>query len=119
MLLLSLFSSLPFFSFLYGDAALLRLHSFPTRRSSDLSILVLIQRSHSIPGAMCFTATSSSSSATVTELTEQKWQSRSEEHTSELQSRQYLVCRLLLEKKNATLHDETEFTPAPCMPACV
>src|SRR3712207_6930540 len=33
---------------------------------------------------------------------------RSEEHTSELQSRQYLVCRLLLEKKittsNATLN---------------
>src|SRR3712207_7967130 len=27
-------------------------------------------------------------------------QLRSEEHTSELQSRQYLVCRLLLEKKN-------------------
>src|SRR3712207_8019457 len=30
---------------------------------------------------------------------------RSEEHTSELQSRQYLVCRLLLEKKkNSLLH---------------
>src|SRR3712207_7225516 len=29
---------------------------------------------------------------------------RSEEHTSELQSRQYLVCRLLLEKKNIS-HD--------------
>src|SRR3712207_7091609 len=28
---------------------------------------------------------------------------RSEEHTSELQSRQYLVCRLLLEKKNSGL----------------
>src|SRR3712207_7547570 len=28
--------------------------------------------------------------------------SRSEEHTSELQSRQYLVCRLLLEKKTKT-----------------
>src|SRR3712207_8325423 len=28
---------------------------------------------------------------------------RSEEHTSELQSRQYLVCRLLLEKKKKTL----------------
>src|SRR3712207_8623381 len=27
---------------------------------------------------------------------------RSEEHTSELQSRQYLVCRLLLENKNST-----------------
>src|SRR5258707_5993954 len=30
-------------------------------------------------------------------------QIRSEEHTSELQSRQYLVCRLLLEKKKSTL----------------
>src|SRR3712207_7541253 len=29
-------------------------------------------------------------------------QERSEEHTSELQSRQYLVCRLLLEKKKNT-----------------
>src|SRR3712207_7247041 len=29
---------------------------------------------------------------------------RSEEHTSELQSRQYLVCRLLLEKKKKTLY---------------
>src|SRR3712207_7880768 len=29
---------------------------------------------------------------------------RSEEHTSELQSRQYLVCRLLLEKKKNKLH---------------
>src|SRR5947209_20148574 len=36
---------------------------------------------------------------------------RSEEHTSELQSRQYLVCRLLLEKKKKTketaLHKKT------------
>src|SRR3712207_6554740 len=33
-------------------------------------------------------------------------EARSEEHTSELQSRQYLVCRLLLEKKKnkSTLH---------------
>src|SRR3712207_8507600 len=31
---------------------------------------------------------------------------RSEEHTSELQSRQYLVCRLLLEKKKNLKHDE-------------
>src|SRR3712207_8554379 len=29
---------------------------------------------------------------------------RSEEHTSELQSRQYLVCRLLLEKKKQITH---------------
>src|SRR3712207_7661589 len=32
---------------------------------------------------------------------------RSEEHTSELQSRQYLVCRLLLEKKKKLQHDVT------------
>src|SRR3712207_7320016 len=32
----------------------------------------------------------------------QQLSSRSEEHTSELQSRQYLVCRLLLEKKKNT-----------------
>src|SRR3712207_7413104 len=31
---------------------------------------------------------------------------RSEEHTSELQSRQYLVCRLLLEKNNPTISEE-------------
>src|SRR3712207_8378614 len=32
---------------------------------------------------------------------------RSEEHTSELQSRQYLVCRLLLEKKKNYLYNHT------------
>src|SRR3712207_7519650 len=32
-------------------------------------------------------------------ITERSVDQRSEEHTSELQSRQYLVCRLLLEKK--------------------
>src|SRR3712207_7743852 len=41
-------------------------------------------------------------------------QYRSEEHTSELQSRQYLVCRLLLEKKkNNVRHAQT--SPAPCL----
>src|SRR3712207_7935168 len=37
---------------------------------------------------------------------------RSEEHTSELQSRQYLVCRLLLEKKNNRADPEIMNTPA-------
>src|SRR3712207_8917872 len=32
-------------------------------------------------------------------------ETRSEEHTSELQSRQYLVCRLLLEQNKAPRHD--------------
>src|SRR3712207_6972935 len=34
---------------------------------------------------------------------------RSEEHTSELQSRQYLVCRLLLEKKKTAIKTERIF----------
>src|SRR3712207_7132294 len=39
---------------------------------------------------------------------------RSEEHTSELQSRQYLVCRLLLEKK--TYHPHTFLVTSPIPP---
>src|SRR3712207_7059043 len=39
---------------------------------------------------------------------------RSEEHTSELQSRQYLVCRLLLEKKKSNSHPEPP--PPLCRP---
>src|SRR3712207_7864288 len=35
---------------------------------------------------------------------------RSEEHTSELQSRQYLVCRLLLEKKNTSTETHHRLT---------
>src|SRR3712207_8068222 len=38
---------------------------------------------------------------------------RSEEHTSELQSRQYLVCRLLLEKKKT---QRTAHPPRACQP---
>src|SRR5258707_7339464 len=37
--------------------------------------------------------------------------SRSEEHTSELQSRQYLVCRLLLEKKTAQAPPQAQKGP--------
>src|SRR3712207_7130287 len=45
---------------------------------------------------------------------------RSEEHTSELQSRQYLVCRLLLEKKKSPhnlLTVATTVVPRPARPA--
>src|SRR3712207_8480702 len=38
---------------------------------------------------------------------------RSEEHTSELQSRQYLVCRLLLEKKNSVDRQSTPLHTPP------
>src|SRR3712207_7934409 len=59
----------------------------------------------SISGATvsCSAKTSSIASSTTSSTTTRPGPasvaSRSEEHTSELQSRQYLVCRLLLEKK--------------------
>src|SRR3712207_8931247 len=39
---------------------------------------------------------------------------RSEEHTSELQSRQYLVCRLLLEKKKLSVICDFSLLNNPC-----
>src|SRR3712207_7793780 len=47
---------------------------------------------------------------------------RSEEHTSELQSRQYLVCRLLLEKKKIDIvlvHSVIPTPPTPLLPSLV
>src|SRR2546428_3954658 len=43
---------------------------------------------------------------------------RSEEHTSELQSRSDLVCRLLLEKKNAALRTSPPTRVGPARPTC-
>src|SRR5690349_23003699 len=43
---------------------------------------------------------------------------RSEEHTSELQSRRDLVCRLLLEKKKANLLARPRGLTEPCGPGC-
>src|SRR5438105_13397543 len=81
-----------FFSW-YGDHR--HLHSFPTRRSSDLS---------AASGAWSRTssAVSIGSERRITAVARSRSieRLRSEEHTSELQSRVDLVCRLLLEKKN-------------------
>src|SRR5437870_10689982 len=62
------------------------LHSFPTRRSSDLQT----QRPCSV-----------SQPLRISGFVRRSWCWRSEEHTSELQSRGHLVCRHLLEKKNS------------------
>src|SRR5947209_14312312 len=75
------------FVFFTGPGDHRDLHSFPTRRSSDLL---------PSPVENCDFVTST----THKTLAGPRASCRSEEHTSELQSRQYLVCRLLLEKKN-------------------
>src|SRR3712207_8355883 len=57
-------------------------------------------------GAASLAPVSSKPQALVRDSQTRTEVSRSEEHTSELQSRQYLVCRLLLAKKN-TAHQPT------------
>src|SRR5439155_22553214 len=90
------------------------LHSFPTRRSSDLGVLhqrrasattenagrALARFSYTQGATEC--SSSSRFASTRPEGREHALldrRKRSEEHTSELQSRGHLVCRLLLEKK--------------------
>src|SRR5690606_41906810 len=86
-------------------------HSFPTRRSSDLrnpsdrkhvvcSIANLHRTSYVVLGwpALGF--------ARVRD--QMHMHTRSEEHTSELQSRENLVCRLLLEKKNTFVENRNK-----------
>src|SRR5690606_41729118 len=87
------------------------LHSFPTRRSSDLPAVsranfdVVETLAHSFPGGRYALgihpiAVPHAQEEDLARLAERA--ERSEEHTSELQSREKLVCRLLLEKKNTT-----------------
>src|SRR5947209_16450967 len=74
---------------------------FPTRRSSDLAatylgedVAEMTKKFDSVQFCL-----SKGLGAPVGSLIVGSRVFRSEEHTSELQSRQYLVCRLLLEKK--------------------
>src|SRR3712207_9301965 len=96
----------------YGDKR--DLHSFPTRRSSDLPGTARTKRGggscRGSSPARCACSSGGpfpSSPGRGVHLLDRveasararRRRGRSEEHTSELQSRQYLVCRLLLEKK--------------------
>src|SRR5438552_14064949 len=81
-------------SFFYGYGGLRDLHSFPTRRSSDLAVVALAVV---VPNATLLVAGENGiGKRTVFD------EYRSEEHTSELQSPDHLVCRLLLGKKKRT-----------------
>src|SRR5437868_8752527 len=89
------------FFFFYCYGAHRDLHSFPTRRSSDLA-------QHPLRRAF---ADRLHVAAFLQQLAAHvQRRERSEEHTSELQSRFDLVCRLLLEKKKTknTLTDPSQ-----------
>src|SRR5690242_21073887 len=92
------------------------LHSFPTRRSSDLNLLApvlavnkVVNHSaldragavESVQGGQVLDGIGRVAPQHVAHAVRFKLEHRSEEHTSELQSHVNLVCRLLLEKKNA------------------
>src|SRR5699024_11664259 len=90
-----------FFCFLslFCSTAHRYLHSFPTRRSSDL--LCCCYRAWLLVGTAA-TLRLQSCGCSISQVVFR--QNRSEEHTSELQSRFDLVCRLLLEEKKREHH---------------
>src|SRR5690606_39765554 len=106
------------FSFFSFSASHRDLHSFPTRRSSDLDFSGLFTQSDptGTGGATFLDAfvISLETAAGFRDLLMVDQTGpladpfgtapRSEEHTSELQSRENLVCRLLLEKKKNNKH---------------
>src|SRR5439155_21596113 len=107
---------LSFFLFLYVDPP--DLHSFPTRRSSDLLPRLEVPRhpAHRRQGGCRggaprgpllrparFRQLRDDGAHACGGGARHHLEARSEEHTSELQSRGHLVCRLLLEKKKNKL----------------
>src|SRR5690349_22826780 len=83
------------------------LHSFPTRRSSDLSgwnpfQLAPTERNIAFLEKLVRRC-AYRADRPFTPADDKAIFSRSEEHTSELQSRREIVCRLLLEKKKTTM----------------
>src|SRR5438552_6917945 len=98
----------PHFFSLYCSRAIHDLHSFPTRRSSDLWATwhprppTPMTAARWLPIRSCPLAPKSAICRSYRCCScFCRWMSanRSEEHTSELQSPDHLVCRLLLEKK--------------------
>src|SRR5437764_8758191 len=93
----------------YALAVPHHLHSFPTRRSSDLpasadegAVRDAVRAAGILPPADVH-ASSEYRLHLAEVLAVRAARQRSEEHTSELQSPMYLVCRLLLDKKNEEL----------------
>src|SRR3712207_8860780 len=87
-------------STLFPYTTLFRSESFPTATSTTASPAPTTSTSSPSPPPSSPSPAPTSGAAISSGLAHRGAAPRSEEHTSELQSRQYLVCRLLLEKKN-------------------
>src|SRR5438105_12319635 len=89
------------------------LHSFPTRRSSDLKeVYTGDAASLDVNGIVGYRVNHNLDVHLEIVVDAVAYDPRSEEHTSELQSRVDLVCRLLLEKKNTVRSDIVAFIPS-------
>src|SRR5256885_8538770 len=90
-----------FFFFFFNDTATTEIYTLsPTRRSSDLvAVGAFMNRSVPVAQPSSDTVTFAPQSLGTTSPAQTVTVTRSEEHTSELQSPCNLVCRLLLEKK--------------------
>src|SRR5688572_32073297 len=79
-----------------------------SRLEPDYAEAVLSYNSQSYDQALRYLDNVTAVEPNLVEALELRALTRSEEHTSELQSQSNLVCRLLLEKKNNTIGDEPE-----------
>src|SRR5258707_8885882 len=86
-------------STLFPYTTLFRSDTSPQRERESLKIRKTQIRSSAVQGLLFGSSSSVMSRLIGHGVVSEKNNARSEEHTSELQSRQYLVCRLLLEKK--------------------
>src|SRR5438445_6329050 len=98
---------LVFFFFFFIDPPTPQIYTLSLHDALPILRLdAIVGAQHAVPGAACCAATCyrhipipATPPNPETVLSPPVCGARSEEHTSELQSRQYLVCRLLLEKK--------------------
>src|SRR2546423_7983367 len=113
MLLLLFFCFCRYFFFFFNDTATTEIYTLSLHDALPISCSLV-----TIFASSCFRADNSSRKANSTRVRPARDvprqpgnAARSEEHTSELQSLAYLVCRLLLEKKKKSLYIEGQHTP--------
>src|SRR3712207_7468597 len=99
-----------FIFFFFNDTATTEIYTLSLHDALPISLVAFVRppavRIPSIDASMAFMVRAGSSSSGVARARSiTSSGTRSEEHTSELQSRQYLVCRLLLEKKKKNIYE--------------